>query len=471
MSTRKIYVLVALSLFAGGCATVKPQEGFDSVSTEVQQRIGNQIHWYTGTEEDQQVKQSIKKLLSEPLTAESAVQIGLLNHQSLQSQYSNIGISQADMVQAGLLKNPLVEITRLKPREDDANSGREVSVQFEFLDILLIPLRKKVAAQNYAAAKQQVTAAVLDHAANVRKAFYAVQTSQQMESMYGEITGSTDAALETAKRLYKIGNINDGTYDNFRLSHDEASLSHAEAQLATRAAREELSEVMGVWGGDTAWSIAGGLKPIPFDAVNVADIQKRALENSLDLAMLKHQVKAIAQRAGIENIESIINDFEAGFIWDKEPSGEWKDGPTIEFKIPVFDTGEARRERVRQQLMQIKAMYRVKEVSIRSRASRLADRLTTSRAIVEQYIDNILPLNRSIKSYELLNYNAMQIDVFKLLRAHEKQISARQRFVQALSNYWMARADLETLLSGRAVTLSQLSGPAMNMGGGDDGGH
>ena len=91
--------------------------------------------------------------------------------------------------------------------------------------------------------------------------------------------------------------------------------------------------------------------------------------------------------------------------------------------------------------------------------------------MVEQYGDVILPLNRSIKDYALLNYNAMQIDVFKLLRAHEKQVAAYQRFVNALGNYWMARADLETLLSGRSIALAAMSGPAVNMGGGNEGGH
>ena len=74
-------------------------------------------------------------------------------------------------MQAGLLKNPLLEITRLKPREGDEPSGREVTIKFEFLDILMIPLRKKVAAHDYEATKLSVTASVLDHAANVRNAF------------------------------------------------------------------------------------------------------------------------------------------------------------------------------------------------------------------------------------------------------------------------------------------------------------
>jgi len=99
---------------------------------------------------------------------------------------------------------------------------------FELLDILLVPLKKKVARQQYEAIKQQIIVSVLDHAAATRKAFYTVQTAQQMESVLGEIKASTAAALETATRLHKIGNISKGTFDNFQLQDNETGLTLAE---------------------------------------------------------------------------------------------------------------------------------------------------------------------------------------------------------------------------------------------------
>ena len=472
MPTKRIVLPLALTLVATGCASINPQAGFTEVSTDVEQRIGNRVHWYTGSPEDAQAKQSIQDLLSEPLTVESAVQISLLNNHALQAEYANLGISQADLVQAGLLKNPILELTRLKPRDSgEDDQALDVELRFEFLDILLIPLRKKVAAQEYEAAKQQVTATVLDHAARTRKAFYALQTASQMENMFGEIQESAKASLEIASRLHKIGNINDGTYDSFTLAEKEANLTLAEAGLATRTSREQLNQLMGLAGNQTQWTIKGGLAPIPIKPVDLTNIEQRAIDNSLDLAMLKHQVQAVAERAGIENVESIINDLELGYVWDREPDGAWNDGPKLEVRVPIFDLGFARRARVKAQLQQIMSRQYARTIAIQTNARMLADRLRSNREIVEQYIETILPLNRSIKDFSLLNYNAMQIDVFKLLRAHEKQVTSYQRFVNALSNYWMARADLETLLSGRSITLAAMSGPAINMGGGNEGGH
>ena len=135
MSTHKSIALLALTLVVSGCASINPQQGFNDVSIEVEQRLGSRVHWYTGSEEDAQVQQSIQNLLEQPLTVDSAVQIALLNNQSLQAEYANLGISQADLVQAGLLKNPALEITRVKPRKsDEPDDALDIDLRFEFLD-------------------------------------------------------------------------------------------------------------------------------------------------------------------------------------------------------------------------------------------------------------------------------------------------------------------------------------------------
>ena len=100
MSTKKGIALLALALVVSGCASINPQQGFDEVSSVVEQRLGSRVYWYTGSEEDTQVQQSIQNLIAQPLKADSAVQIALLNNQSLQAEYANLGISQADLLQA-----------------------------------------------------------------------------------------------------------------------------------------------------------------------------------------------------------------------------------------------------------------------------------------------------------------------------------------------------------------------------------
>ena len=48
----------------------------------------------------------VKQLLAKPLTAASAVQIALLNNRGLQAAYNELGISEAQMVEASLPPAP-----------------------------------------------------------------------------------------------------------------------------------------------------------------------------------------------------------------------------------------------------------------------------------------------------------------------------------------------------------------------------
>jgi cobalt-zinc-cadmium efflux system outer membrane protein len=63
--------------------------------------------------------------------------------------------------------------------------------------------------------------------------------------------------------------------------------------------------------------------------------------------------------------------------------------------------------------------------------------------------DVVLPLRERIVRETQLQYNAMQVGVFELLRAREQEIQAAIAYVDALLDYWLARTELEQLLSGR----------------------
>jgi hypothetical protein len=55
-----------------------------------------------------------------------------------------------------------------------------------------------------------------------------------------------------------------------------------------------------------------------------------------------------------------------------------------------------------------------------------------------------------------LQYNAMQIGVFDLLRAKQEEVNAGREYVEALRDYWVARADLKGMaaFSGKRLLIS-----------------
>ena len=92
-----------------GCATFDQRAGFSEVSTVVEARSGKRVVWNLGTELDAQVDQEVRALLHDTLTVDGAIQVALLNNRDLQALYAELGVAQADLVQAGLLRNPVFD--------------------------------------------------------------------------------------------------------------------------------------------------------------------------------------------------------------------------------------------------------------------------------------------------------------------------------------------------------------------------
>src|SRR5262249_41192705 len=103
-SNGRFGMAILASLALPGCVLLSAEQSFNQVADTVRVRLGKQMSWDAGQYEDPLVRSTIGKLLSRPLTPETAVQFALLNNRELQSTYAALGIAQANVVQATLWK-------------------------------------------------------------------------------------------------------------------------------------------------------------------------------------------------------------------------------------------------------------------------------------------------------------------------------------------------------------------------------
>jgi outer membrane protein, heavy metal efflux system len=149
---RRAGALGALLLLLTGCATFDQRAGFSDVSAAVEERSGKRVVWNLGTELDAEAAEEVRRLLAGPLTADGAIQVALLNNRELQALYAELGVAQADVVQAGLLANPVFDGALFFPVAGGP-ATLELSVATSFLDIFYRPLRTRVAAARFEEAK------------------------------------------------------------------------------------------------------------------------------------------------------------------------------------------------------------------------------------------------------------------------------------------------------------------------------
>jgi cobalt-zinc-cadmium efflux system outer membrane protein len=439
--------LFVLLFFLSGCTTVSLNAGFGEISTLVEERNATKIFWNSGSELDKEATEKVLFLLRNKLTVDEAVQIALLNNRELQAVYSDLGVAQADLVQAGLLNNPIFDAAVKFP----VSGGRpdlELSAIWNFLDIFYLPLRKRIAAARFEEAKLRVTGAVLDFSAQVRSAFHSHQANEQMLGLRQTIVKALTASLEVTRRLNEAGNITDLEFARDRALAEAGKLALRSAEIAVRQSREELNTLMGMWGKETEWQTDGRLPDLPEQEVQTANLERDALIRSLDLSHARQRIVVAGEQLGFNRTTALISELDAGPLGERE-DGSWRVGPTLEFPIPLFDQGQARIGRAVAELRRSQQEYYALAIRIRSTARGVRDRMEGSRDRALYYRDILLPLHERIVNESQLQYNAMQLGPIQLLRAREQQIETAVAYVEALRDYWLARGDMGQILSGR----------------------
>ncbi|MBI1189734.1 MAG: TolC family protein [Tepidisphaera sp.] len=447
--------LVAVATLVGGCASMQPGLGFDDVSKTAADRTGMKVHWNNGSAEDKEVAAAVTATLKEELTAGKAVQIALLNNHELQAVYEDLNIAQADLVQAGLLHNPVFS-GEVRFATDGSGTAVVLDVAQDFVSLLSMPLRKGRAQAAFEAAKVRVSGEVLDMAFEVQTAFYDYQAAEQAREMRQTVMEATAASYDLAKRLRAAGNNRDLDVSNERAMHEQAKIDLAAAEADVVRTRERMNALMGVWGEQTvAWHAAVRLPAVPESEVPFEGIERRAIESSLDLSLLRREMEVAARSAGIAKPFAWLDGADVGAAAERELEGGWSVGPSLSLPIPLFDQGQARVGEAQARYRQAAERMVARAVEIRSRARAAYSAVLSTHDRARYYEKVILPLKAQIVDQTQLQYNAMQVSAFQLLQARRDQITAGGEYVDSLHQYWQSRAVLDQILRGRMTPFEQ----------------
>ncbi len=445
-----------------GCATVPRDAGFAEIRQQVQSRLGEDVFWLRGGEEDAAVAEQVRALLAVPLEVDVAVRVALLNHRGLQAEYEDLGVAQADLVQAGLLRNPVFGWSRQQGGGVDKVAW---GVEVDFLGLLLTAPHRRIESLRFDHARLRVTQAVLRHATETRKAWFEALAAEQ-SAQFMRLGATLPAAeAELAERQRKAGNL--GRRDALRQQafDTEAGLRLAEAEAAAYAARERLNRLMGLQGEETRWRLPGRLPELPQPLPDYGDVESWGLRQRIDLQLAQKEAEALAAGLGLARDMRFVNVLDLAVETEKSTGEKRITGPALRFEFPVFDQGQARVSRLEAQYRQSEARLYALAVDARSEIRESLQRATTAYRIARQQRDVLVPLRRQIVDESTLHYNGMLIGVYELLADAREQVSAVQGHIAATRDFWMALADLQMAAGGRLPALSpppSLPPPAEN---------
>lgn len=439
----------AASGLLSGC--VSRDAGYQDVRKVVANRTGHDVRW-EHIEGDGASQDAVRQILAKPLTAENAVKVALLNSAELQAGFEELGVARADLVSALRLPNPVAEAS-VRFRKNEA-ATLDFAVTEDLTQLIFLPLRNGVARAQLEAAKSAVAGRTLDLVLQVRAAFYAYLADRQVMEFRQTVLNALEASATAAKELHAAGNVTDVDLDNEQVLLDEAKVNFAGAQTALAASRERLSALLGLWGKRGEFQIDGRLNDPPAD-FPLADLESKAIERSLDLSIIKHRFEAAAKRANLATAEGWLPELKAGATAEREEK-QWSYGPLAEVQVPLFYQGQGEVDRARAEMRRQEQLLRARAVQIRAAARTTAARVAAARDRA-LYIKNVLlPARERIVNQTQLQFNAMSVSVFQLLLARRDQIEAARSYVEALREYWTARAEAEQLRSGRLPSVASM---------------
>jgi outer membrane protein, heavy metal efflux system len=205
---------------------------------------------------------------------------------------------------------------------------------------------------------------------------------------------------------------------------------------------------MGLWGQHTQWTVETRLPEIPAEILPLEDLEKQAIEKSIDLAIVKQGIISIGKQLGVVKATKLVPELDFGGELERE-EGKWKAGPSLGFSLPLFDRNQGKIVQAESELRRRQQEYYALAVEIRSAVRAARRRLLMAHRTAHFYQNQMLPLQEKILEQVQLEYNAMQVGVLRLLLAKQQQINTGREYIQSLQNYHIAKAELQQILAGR----------------------
>ncbi|SEO20449.1 Outer membrane protein TolC [Pseudorhodobacter antarcticus] len=466
MKIMKLSLVLGLPLVLGACAGLVPGDytdgkaGFAAVSGATSAAIGKRTVFAQTQAENAALSREVHGMVhKKTISAETAVQVALLNNKGLQASYANVGISAAEAWQQATPVNPIVSIGLLGIGAPELGAYRAIEglVRANILDATTRKQRMALADTGFRQAQLMAVNDTLALASQTRMAWINAVSAFETVGYLSRAKQTSDAGSELARKLGETGALNKAGQAREQAFNAELAGQLAQARLNAARAKEDLTRLMGLWGTEVDYTVPNALPALPRSVGRISNIEAKALGNRVDLRIAKLGLDAQAQAFGLTDQTRIVSDLEivAGAELEREvgEDGEvdQKVAPPnleVEFAIPIFDSGKARMRKAELSYLQAANVLAEKAVNVRSEARGAETTYHSAYKIARHYRDVVVPLRTTVEEEGLLSYNGMITNTFELLMDVREKLGAGLETANAKRDFYLAQAALTAAIYG-----------------------
>lgn len=424
-----------MSLVLGaGCAVDADRYDRSHVSSELEKRTGRKIGPGDGS-----LPPGVT--LEDGIAEDEAVALALWNNSAFQEALTELGLRRADLVQAGMLPNPIFSILfPIGPKQ------MEMTLKFPFDALWLRPGRVAAAELDCERVSALLVQGGLDLVRDVRIAFSDLRLARSRSTLAREMSAVRDLLSEFMQARFRAGDISD-------LEAGAARVDALRARAdATQALREEHSAIHRI---RTLIAFAQDPHPVEFRldapeppdaAQDVAALLTRAMAARPDLRGAELAIDAARERASLAEIDFLT--LFAGADANAKGKKGFEIGPALEVPIPIFNQGQGAEARA---VAELERAWRHQTALVDRIALEVRESHTAYAAAVEGRTAQreTLPILEEATRQAERAERAGDLSMLAVYESRLRLIDGRLRDADAQAEIRRASAQLERSVGGR----------------------
>ncbi len=432
-------LVVFLSCALLGCSTGADRYGRSHISPGIEKRTGQGLG--PGSEPGET---AIPKtvVLEDGLSEDEAVAIALWNNAAFQEALAELGIKRAELIQAGLLSNPVFSVffpLGSKQLEFTANLPVEA--------LLLRPHRMDAAKLECERVSALLVQGGLDLVRDVRMAYTDLVLARQRARIAGESAALHRKIAEFFEARLRAGAVSELEASTARIEALQAQRESVRLSRQIQLVEQELRALLGFGIPGRALEFREEALNIPGQLETEEELLEDAFLNRPDLRAAELAVDAAAERAGLADWEFIV----ASALVDANEEGKdgFEIGPGLQVEVPLFNWNQGGRARARAELERAARRF----VTLRHRITREVgegrSRFLQASEEWNCWRLEILPSLESTRRRAEKAHEKGETSILPVLQVSKKFLEGRLREAEAAADLRRARAQLERSLGFR----------------------
>ena len=411
----KRYSICMLIFLIVGCATPSSYDR-DHISQGIKERSDYELGEAAEPGEFQ-LPEEVS--LDDGLTEDEAVILALWNNAQFQADLASLGFAQADLIEAGMLANPVFSLLfPVGPKQ------LETSLKIPIDALWQRPHR--IAAAQYDAEKlsENLVANGLSLIRDVQTIFAELGLAEEQVRLAKEDVQLREQIAELAQIRLQVGDISElessiAQVDALRAKDMAKQLSKEEAVL-----RHRLKAMLGITSDDMPLVLASS-SVIQKTETSIEELLETALAARPDLRAAELAIEAAGERVGWEKskIYKLIgiidgdDDEEEGFLI----------GPGLEIEIPILNQNDGKIARAKAELEQSARQYEAVRQDIILQVNEAYTRHVAAHEEHELWHSDIIPSLEKAVGQAQKSFAAGEVSYLLILETERELIAARMR--------------------------------------------